>query len=165
MSGPSLVTERARAWIGRTEPPATVDVSATDIAKYCHAVGETAPEHFDDAAARAAGFRAIVAPPGFYVAVRIGASLVRPRSDLADDGTLDADLPPMNVSQVMAGETRVRFPGRIHAGDRITLEKTITGLTEKKGSSGPFVLMELRHRMTDQFGEEVVVEDYSRILR
>lgn len=160
-----LVTDEARAWIGRSDPPVTVEVSATDIAKYCHAVGETASEHFDEAAARAAGYRAIVAPPGFYVAVRIGAALIRPRTALAEDGTPDADLPPIAVTQVMAGETRARFPGRIHAGDRITLEKTITGLTEKSGSSGPFVLMGLRHRLTNQLGEEVVVEDYSRILR
>lgn len=140
-------------------------MSALDIAKYCHAVGETAPEHFDEAAARLVGHRTVVAPPGFYVAVRIGASLIRPRTELAADGTLVDDLPPIAVSQVMAGETRVRFPGRIHAGDLITMEKTITGLTEKSGASGPFVLLELRHRLTDQHGDEVVVEDYSRILR
>lgn len=161
----SLVTDEARTWIGRTAPPVSVDVSATDIAKYCHAVGETAPEHFDEAAALAAGHRAIVAPPGFYVAVRISAALVRPRAELAEDGTADADLPPMAVSQVMAGQTRVRFPGRIYAGDRLTLERTITGLTDKVGSSGPFVLMTLRHRLTNQLGEQVVVEDYTRILR
>lgn len=163
MSG--LITEGARAWIGRTDPPVTVEVSATEIAKYCHAVGETSPEHFDEAAARAAGHRAVVAPLGFYVAVRIGAALIRPRTELAEDGTPDADLPPMAVTQVMAGETHARFTGRIHAGDRITVEKTVTGLTEKVGSSGPFVLMGLRHRLTNQRGEEVVVEDYSRILR
>ena len=80
MSG-GLVTDEARAWIGRSDPPVTVEVSATDIAKYCHAVGETAPEHFDEAAAHAAGYRAIVAPPGFYVAVRISAALFKPRED------------------------------------------------------------------------------------
>lgn len=164
MSG-GLITDEARAWIGRSDPPVTVEVSATDIAKYCHAVGETAPEHVDEAAAREAGYRTIVAPPGYYVAVRIGAALIRPRTELAEDGTPETDLPPIAVSQVMAGETRVRFPGRIHAGDRITLEKTVTGLTGKTGSSGPFVLMALRHRLTNQLGEEVVVEDYSRILR
>lgn len=164
MSG-GLLTAQAHAWIGRSDPPVSVEVSATDIAKYCHAVGETAPEHFDEAAARAAGFRTVVAPYGFYVAVRIGAALIRPRTELAEDGTPDVDLPPIAVSQVMAGETHARFPGRIHAGDRITVEKTITSLTEKSGSSGPFVLMGLRHRLTNQLGEEVVVEAYSRILR
>ena len=66
---------------------------------------------------------------------------------------------------MLLSRARVRFPGRIHAGDRITLTKTITGLTEKTGSTGPFVLMTLCHRLTNQLGEEVVVEDYSRILR
>jgi acyl dehydratase len=167
MSTPTdqIITPEAREWIGKVYPPTHVDVSATDIAKYAHTMGETAPEYFDEAAARAAGFRAIVAPLGFYVAVRITSTMVRPRSEIIEDGTPDDDFPPVNASQVMAGETDATFTGRIHAGDRITVEKSLVDLTEKTGSSGRLGLMRLRFRLSNQLGEQLVVEDYTRILR
>jgi acyl dehydratase len=165
MSTEEIITPEARAWIGKVYPPAYVDVSATDIAKYAVTMGETAPEHFDESAARAAGFRAIVAPLGFYVAVRLSSTMIRPRSDILEDGTPDDDFPPVRATQVMAGETDVTFTGRIHAGDRITVEKSLVDLTEKVGSKGRLGLMKLRFRLSNQLGEELVVEDYTRILR
>lgn len=160
-----IITPEAREWIGKVYPPAYIDVTATDIAKYAVAMGETAPEHFDEEAAKAAGYRAIVAPIGFYVAVRIASVMIRPRSELIEDGTPDDDFPPVNATQVMAGETDATFVGRIHAGDRIKIEKTLVDLSEKAGSKGPMGLMKLRFRQSNQFGEELVVEDYTRILR
>ncbi|MDP9144262.1 MAG: MaoC family dehydratase N-terminal domain-containing protein [Actinomycetota bacterium] len=160
-----IITPEAREWIGKVYPPSYFDVSATDIAKYAHTMGETSPVHFDEKAAQAAGFRTIVAPLGYYVAVRIGATMVRPRSEIIDDGTPDDDFPPVRATQVMAGETDAKFVGRIHAGDRITVEKSLVGLSEKSGSSGRLGLMKLRFRLSNQLGEEIVVEDYTRILR
>jgi acyl dehydratase len=147
-----IITPEAREWIGKVYPPSYFDVSATDIAKYAYTMGETSPVHFDEKAAQDAGFRTIVAPLGYYVAVRIGATMVRPRSEMIDDGTPDDDFPPVRATQVMAGETDAKFVGRIHAGDRITVQKSLG-------------LMKLRFRLSNQLGEEIVVEDYTRILR
>ncbi|HZZ45876.1 MAG TPA: MaoC family dehydratase N-terminal domain-containing protein [Pseudonocardia sp.] len=163
--GEQIITPEALSWIGKVYPPAYADVSATDIAKYAVTMGETAREYFDEDAAKAAGFRAIVAPLGYYVAVRLGSTMVLPRSAILEDGTPDDDFPPVRATQVMAGETDVTFTGRIHAGDRIRVEKSLVDLTEKVGSSGRLGLMKFRYRLFNQLEEELLVEDYTRILR
>ena len=53
------------AAIGKQYPPVTYAVGREKIREYAFAVGETNPLHLDVEAARAAGYRDVVAPPMF----------------------------------------------------------------------------------------------------
>lgn len=162
---PRMITPEAREWIGRVYPPKFYDVSTTDIAKFSHAVGETSPVHFDPGRAQEAGFRDVVAPLSYYIAVRTAAYMNRPSDELLADGVSGEDFPPIRATQSMAGETRVRFINRIYAGDRIRIDKTLIDLYEKRGSSGPLAFMKFTFRLSNQTGAEAVIEDYTRVLR
>jgi acyl dehydratase len=50
-----VITEEARRWAEREYPSFDFEVTATDIAKFAHATGETNPIHLDKDAAMAAG--------------------------------------------------------------------------------------------------------------
>ena len=52
-----------RAFIGRETPEMPIEVEKGRIRQFAAAIAESNPIYFDDAAARAAGYPAILAPP------------------------------------------------------------------------------------------------------
>ncbi len=69
-----VITEEARRWADRGYPRFEMKVTATDIARFAHATGETNPIHFDRDTAMAAGYADVVAPTLFPYVVRMHAS-------------------------------------------------------------------------------------------
>ena len=51
--------------IGRTTKPQTVDVEKGRLRFFAKAIGETDPVYTDEAAAKAAGYKSLPAPPTF----------------------------------------------------------------------------------------------------
>ena len=160
----SLLTPEVRAWAGRDYPHSDVAITARDIAKFAYATGETDRRYFDAEAARAAGYRDVVAPPMFYLLLRSEPSHLRLRGELADDGSARDDIPPLRVTRAMAGETELTFDGRFVAGDVVTCRKRLTDITEKQGRSGPLVLLHFEYRY-EVAGRTVVSERFTRIFR
>ena len=160
----SLITPEARAWAARSYPDADVAITARDIAKFAHATGETDAIHFDPQAARAAGYRNVVAPQMFYLLLRSEPYHLRPRGDFEADGTPTEDIPPLAVARGMAGETQLELHRRFVAGDVVTCRKRLSDLTEKHGRSGPLVFLHFEYRY-DVDGATAVVERFTRILR
>ncbi|MGE0483976.1 MAG: MaoC family dehydratase N-terminal domain-containing protein [Gammaproteobacteria bacterium] len=148
-----LITDDIRAWIGRSDPPLEFDVTRRDIVKYAIATEQRQAKYL-------AGDEA---PPMFL----FGAD--RPLvglDELGPDGlrrdTLTPDLP---LKRVMAGGIRQRYHRPIRPGDRLVIEKAITDIYEKQGSSGPliFVVYEITVKSAD--GELVMQETQTRINR
>ena len=160
----TLLTPEVRAWADRDYPDVEVAITARDIAKFAHATGETNPIHFDAAPARAAGYADVVAPVLFYLLLRSEAYHLRPRSELADDGSARDDIPPLRVTRAMAGETQLTFDGRFVAGDVVTCRKRLVDITEKQGRSGVLVLLGFDYRY-DVESRTVVHERFTRIFR
>ena len=161
----SLLDDGAGAWVGRTFTAPEYAVARADIARFAVAIGATDPIHFEPDAARALGHPDVVAPLGFYVAIRLSTLNLRPLEELGRDGVAPGLTPPSRASRIMAGDTRARFHRRIHAGDAITLTTTITGIEEKQGRSGPLAFVSYEMRYTDREGDAVVTETYARVLR
>lgn len=68
--------------LGRTWPATTYAVGREKVREYALAVGERDPRHLDVAAARAAGYADVVAPPMFvvvYATPAIGPALFDPK--------------------------------------------------------------------------------------
>lgn len=160
----TLITAEAREWAQRKFPPVEVPITARDIAKFAHATGETDPMYFDAEAARAAGYQDVVAPQLFYLVLRSEPYHLRPRSELAPDGSATEDIPPLAVTRAMAGETELTFAGRFVAGDVVACHKRVVDLNEKQGRSGALVLLHFEYRY-DVEDRTVVLERFTRILR
>jgi 3-methylfumaryl-CoA hydratase len=65
----------------------------------------------------------------------------------------------------MAGETTVELGERIVAGDVITVQKKLARMYEKEGKSGPLVFVEMEFTFTNQRGDMVARESFTRIYR
>lgn len=160
-----VITAEARAWANSAFPRFVFEVGRHDIVKYAHATGETNPIHFDIAAAVDAGYSDIVAPPLFPYVIRMHASHLVPRHRLEPDGSATADVPPLATTRAMAGETSIELGAPIVAGDVIFVDKRIVDMFEKEGRSGNLVFVNMEFVFTNQAGELVAREEFTRIYR
>jgi 3-methylfumaryl-CoA hydratase len=160
-----VITEEARRWADRVYPNFEMRVTATDIARFAHATGEKNPIHFDKKAAEAAGYTDVVAPTLFSYVVRMHASTLVPPDQLEPDGSPSADVPPLPTRRAMAGETSVVLGERIVAGDVISVKKRLANMYEKEGRSGALVFVEMEFAFTNQRGDLVARENFTRIYR
>jgi acyl dehydratase len=128
--------------LGKAYPPFEYEVAREKIREYASAIGATNPAHFDREAARAQGFRDVVAPPMFavvYSAGSIGPAL------------LDAEL-GMDVSMLLHRGQEFVWGEAVCSGDVITTATTFADF-KKRGSRGIFVFESVS---TNAAGEETV---------
>lgn len=161
----TLLDDRARSWIGRELSRATVAVSRDDIRKYAIAVGAEDPVHHDPEAARVAGHPDIVAPPGFQHVIASRSMMLVPRERLGPDGVPFGLLPNLPLKRAMAGETELEFVADIHAGDAVSVRQVVARMEEKRGRSGPLILLTVDFEYTDAEGRTLVLERATRVLR
>ena len=158
-----VVTDEARAWAEREYPDFEYPVTRIDIARFARATGETDPVYYDPAAAAKAGYEDVVAPTMFPYAIRMHASTLH--ADLEPDGSPTADVPPLPTKRAMAGETSISFGAPIVAGDSIAVSRRVADMYEKEGRSGPLVFVVMEFSFTNQRGEQVAEERFTRIYR
>lgn len=161
----TLITDDARRWASRTYASVEFAVDARDIAKFAHAIGADDPVHVDRRAAVAAGHRDVVAPALFPYVIRMQAYNLVARDRLEPDGSPTDDVPPLPTQRAMAGETSVELHAPVVAGDVITVDKRIVDLYEKAGRSGPLVFVDMEFVFTNQHGDLVARERFTRIYR
>jgi acyl dehydratase len=114
------------AFRGRTYPPSQpYAVDAATIAEFAAAVGATDPVHTDAEAARAAGYRDVVAPP--TMAVRFAQQC--DRAYIADPEA------GIDFSRVVHGEQRFVHHRPITAGDALVGTLTVDGIRAAGGHS------------------------------
>jgi len=137
--------------VGRSYPPLTYAVGREKIREYAFAVGETNPLHLDVEAARAAGYRDVVAPPMFavvYSAPAMGPAIFDP-----DVG--------MNFAMMVHGGQEFVWGPLVVAGDEVTTTVTVKDISERDGR-GYYVF---ESRSVNQDGEEVCVGTWTNIVR
>jgi len=160
---PPVITDEARAWAERTYPDFDYPVTRIDIARFARATGETNPVHYDPTASIAAGHDDVVAPTMFPYVIRMHASSLD--GDLEHYGSPRGDVPPLPTKRAMAGETSISCGAPIVAGDVVTVSKRIADMYEKEGRSGPLVFVVMEFTFTNQRGEHVTTESFTRIYR
>jgi 3-methylfumaryl-CoA hydratase len=149
-----LLTDEHRAWIGREEPPISVEVSRRDIVKYSIATEQVQQRYL----------RGDEAPPMFIFNL-FGA--LRPLDELRSDGLARGRGagPKLPLQRVMAGGTELRVQRSIRPGDRLTGTHRIVDMYEKQGSQGPLIFTVRSLRVTDADGELVLEEIQTGIAR
>jgi len=119
--------------IGHAFNPFTTTVEAGKIRLFCKAIGEENPVYQDEAAAKAAGYRAIPAPPTFLTAVT---------NDDPDKGGL-LRLLGVDIGLILHGEQHYEYLAPVHVGDRITCQAAVKDIYDKKGGALWFVASEM----------------------
>ena len=137
--------------IGRTYPSTTYAVGREKVREYARAVGETNPLHLDADAARAAGYRDVVAPPMFAV-VYSGPAM--------GPAIFDPDV-GIDFARMVHGGQEFRWGPLVVAGDEIVTEVTVKDISER-GGMGFYVF---ESRSVNQDGEEVCMGTWTNIVR
>jgi acyl dehydratase len=106
-------------YIGRTfEPSEPYEVSRVKIAEFAVAIGEPSPLCRDRAAAQAAGYPDVIAPPTFAIVVSAANSA---------KVTHDPDL-GVNYAMILHGEQSFSHVRPLHAGDVVVSQSTIESI-------------------------------------
>ncbi len=110
-----------RDYAGRTfaasEP---YEVSRVKIAEFAAAIGDPNPVYRDTAAAQAAGYPDVIAPPTFAIVISMSAA----GTAMADPGL------GLNYAMVVHGEQRFDYARPLVAGDVVTARPTITEIRD-----------------------------------
>lgn len=138
--------------VGKTYPPYEYEVGREKIREYAHAVGETDPVYHDPEAARAAGFRNVVAPPMFCVVY--SAPSVAP-------AVLDPEV-GIDFARMVHGAQEFVWGEPVCAGDTITTE---TRFADCHGEDGGMRFFVFESVSRNQDGDEVVRGKWTNIVR
>ena len=141
----------ADAPIGKQYPAFEYEVGREKIREYANAVGESSPVHHDPEAARAAGFRGVVAPPMFCVVYSAGAMA---------PAILDPEM-GINLMLMVHGEQEFEWQEPVCAGDTITTSVQVKDVFDKKGMK--FYVFE--SQSTNQDGQATVKGTWTNIVR
>jgi acyl dehydratase len=108
-----------RDYMGRSFPPSEpYEVSRVKIAEFANAIGDPSPLCRDRAAAQAAGYPDVIAPPTFAIVITMASS---------SHAIMDEDL-GLDYSMVVHGEQRFAHARPLHAGDVVVAQSTITDI-------------------------------------
>jgi acyl dehydratase len=137
--------------VGKKYPPFEYEVGREKIREYARAVGEENPVHHDPEAARAAGFRNVVAPPMFCVVYSAGAM---------GPAILDPEI-GINLMMMVHGGQEFEWSEPVVAGDTITTQVTLKDISEKNGMT--FYVFESDSQNQD--GKPTVKATWTNIVR
>ena len=109
------------AYAGRTfEPSEPYEVSRVKIAEFATAIGDSSPLCRDRAAAQAAGYPDVVAPPTFAIVITSANS-----ARLIADPDLG-----VNYAMVVHGEQRFAYDRPLRAGDVVVAQTTVESIRQ-----------------------------------
>jgi acyl dehydratase len=129
-------------YVGRTFPPGEpYEVSRVKIGDFADAIGDPNPLYRDRAAAQAAGFPDVIAPPTFAIVISMTSS-----GQVIRDPEFG-----LNYAMVVHGEQRFEYTRPIHAGDVLTATSTITGIRQ----AGSLTMVTTETEIATQAGEHV----------
>lgn len=140
-----------RSLIGRKSEPILHEVERGEIRRFAEAVGDPNPIYVDDAAARAAGFAALAAPPT-YAAVLAANERFRQSLDLGSRAILHVD------QQLEYGRPLV-------AGDVLTLQSRVADVQERAGGGGPMDILVVEDEARDAQGVVVFRARSTLVIR
>ena len=131
-----------REFLGRSFAAAEpYEVSRVKITEFADAIGDPSPLFRDRAAAQAAGYPDLIAPPTFAIVIAM-ASTARV---VGEPGL------GLNYAMVVHGEQRFQYSRPIHAGEVVSAQSTITDIRD----AGRNVLLTVETQIRAADGEHV----------
>ena len=145
----SVITDEMRAVIGKESEPVTYEVDNTGCRQFARAVGYTDPVFYDEAAAKAKGYRDILAPAGF-----LGHPVVIPGQPARTAEIFRLNVP---FTRILNGGTDVEYFDDVCAGDVLTARSKLSNLEEREGRLGPMLIVTTETAFKDRSGKVVAV--------
>ena len=137
--------------VGKEFPTTTYEIGKEKIGEYARVLGIENPVHFDREAARAAGFRDVVAPPMFcvvYASPAVGPAMFDPDVE-------------MNFAAMVHGGQEFVWDEPACSGDEISTTARVLEIYEKDGKG--FYIFETNS--VNQDGAPVVKGTWTSIVR
>ena len=137
--------------VGKEFPTTTYEVGKEKIGEYARVLGIENPVHFDREAARAAGYRDVVAPPMFcvvYASPAVGPAMFDPEVE-------------MNFATMVHGSQVFEWGEPACSGDEISTTAKVLEIFEKDGKG--FYVFETNS--VNQDGDRVVKGTWTSIVR
>jgi acyl dehydratase len=119
-----------KKWIGHEFAPAVLAIERGRLRFFAKATGETRPVYTDIAAACAAGFPDLPAPPTFLFAAELD-------SGLMEQVVCQLQIP---IARLLHGEQSFTYHRPTYAGDTVTVRSTVSDIYEKKNGALEFVI-------------------------
>ena len=116
------------------EPSEPYEVSRVKIAEFADAIGEPSPLCRDRAAAQAAGYPDVIAPPTFAIVITSAVSF-----KLMSDPGLG-----VNYAMVVHGEQSFSYARPLHAGDVVVAQSTIESIKQVRTMTTMATVTEVR---------------------
>jgi acyl dehydratase len=134
-----------KRWIGHDLPASVLPIERSRLRFFAKAIGETDPVYTDAAAAQAAGYADLPAPPTFLFAAEL------------DSGVVDALLATLGipVAKLLHGEQSFSYHAAACVGDTVTVRSRIDDIYDRKNGALEFVVK--TSRATNQ-RDELVAE-------
>ena len=122
-------------YAGRTfEPSGPYEVSRVKVAEFATAIGDSSPLCRDRAAAQAAGYPDVIAPPTFAIVITsAGIATV-----MADPGL------GVNYAMIVHGEQSFTHHRPLHAGDVVVTQSTIESIKQIRTMTTMATVTEIR---------------------
>lgn len=132
-----------KTWIGHELGASELPIEASRLRFFAKAIGEDDPVYTDRAAAQAAGYPDLPAPPTFLFAAEL------------DSGAVDRmlELLQLPLSKLLHGEQSFTYHQPVCVGDTVTVRSCIEDIYDKKNGALEFVVKS--SRATNQAGELV----------
>jgi acyl dehydratase len=154
----SSPSEVDRSLLGAATPPFICEIEKGAIRRFAEAIGDLNPLYCDEAYAFSRGYRSVVAPPTFPVALR-------PPEDPPWISQVDR-------TRILAGEQTFIYTRPIVAGDILSCQLHFVAVEDKQGSLGHMQVLTQELRGTDLQGQTVfthrrlsIVREKSSVLR
>lgn len=130
------VPAKLKQKIGKSTRAQSVEIEKGQIRRFAQAIGEDNSIHTDEAAAKAAGFPSLVAPPTFPAAL----------SQL--DGLLEElELDPLAT---MHAEEEYEYFRPLCAGDELSIVHRVVDVYDKQAPNGKLLFVVIETRGTDK---------------
>lgn len=130
-----------RRLIGKNFPAALNEIEKGAIRHFAESIGDSNPVYFDEEAAKAAGYRSLLAPPTFPVTFSGGVEFL--------------ELLGINPRNVLIGEQSFEYHQSICAGDRLMVTTRVVDIYEKMGTGGVMDFAVVEDEGCDESGELV----------
>jgi acyl dehydratase len=122
-------------YAGRTlEPSEPYEVSRVKIAEFATAIGDTSPLCRDRAAAQAAGYPDVIAPPTFAIVI----TAISTARLMADPGL------GVNYAMIVHGEQSFTHSRPLRAGDVVVAQPTIESIKQIRSMTTMATVTEIR---------------------
>lgn len=140
------------SFIGRSYPPGqSYRVSREKIIEFADAIGDQSPLSRDVAAAQAAGYPDLIAPPTFLTIVNMSAI-----DAIISDSELGLD-----YSRMVHGDQGFTYERPVHAGDELAVTSHVDDISSRAGND----FLTVRADVDDANGERICTTRAQLVVR